>query len=509
MVNQSQSPGPRSDHRTNPSVVVIGAGMTGLLLVIKLRERGIRNITLLEKADTFGGTWRENTYPGIACDVPSHAYTYSFEPNPDWSHHFPPGREIYEYFEKVFYKYGINYCTRFNEAVTRCEFDDGRERWRVGTSQGNTYEADLVFCATGILHHPKLPDIPGLDAFEGPAFHSARWDHTVELQGKRIGVIGTGSSATQIVVELVEIPGARVSVFQRTPQWIVRMDDRAFSEYEKRRFRKQPWRIKLIRRLSALVYSQGTAALTNDDWWHRQVHKLTSWNARRYIRASVKDPVLRAKLTPDYEFGCKRVVINGKFYDAMQQPNARLVTDAIQRVETNGILTRDASGKETLHELDLIVMATGFDPTAYMRPMRFTGRHGLTIEQAWQEKISAYCSMCIPGFPNFFLMLGPNSPIGNQSVIEISEHQSDYAMQLVRQWQSGALPVIEARPEALDRWRAMIKNKMKRTVWVSGCQSWYLDAEGDSIAWPDSWNNWLKQMESPVISDFVTGRPGD
>ncbi len=486
--------------KENPSVVIIGAGMTGLLLVIKLRELGITNITLLEKTHTIGGTWRENTYPGVACDVPSHAYTYSFEPNPEWSMHFPPGAEIYEYFKKVFYKYGIDHCTRFNEAVTSCVYNDSSHKWTVQSALGNSYEADLLFSATGILHQPAYPDIPGLQAFAGACFHTACWDHSVDLKGKRIGVIGTGSTAAQVIPSLVDMPGTDVTVFQRTAQWLVKMDDRRFSEDEKQRFKRQPWRMKVIRRLSALVYSLGTQALTGDSWLDKQIQKLMGWNARHYLQGAIVDPQLCAKLTPNYKFGCKRVVISAKYYDAIQQPNAHLVTDGIEKIEAGGVRTKD--GK--LHELDVLVLSTGFNPAAFMRPMEFIGKNGVSIEQAWAKKISAYRSMFLPDFPNFFLMLGPNSPIGNQSVIEISEHQTEYLLQLVKRWQRGELPVIQVKPEAMERWRNAIKQRMGKTVWVSGCNSWYLDADGDALAWPDSWRNWKAAMAVPDLGDFVS-----
>lgn len=487
-----------TSQRKNPSVVIIGAGMTGILLVIKLRELGITNITLLEKAETLGGTWRENTYPGIACDVPAHAYTYSFEPNPDWSHHFAPGPEIYQYFHKVFYKYGVNFSTHFNEAATSCVFNDDSQTWTVSTSQNKTYEADLLFSATGLLHQPNIPKITGLESFAGPSFHSARWDHSVSRKGKRIGIIGTGSSATQIISELVLGEGVEVTVFQRTPQWIVAVKDEGFTEAEKQRFRRQPFRIKLIRNLSLFIFGAGTNALTGDKLGNRILHRLMSWNAGRYLNSTVKDPVLRAKLTPNYKMGCKRVVINDRFYDAIQQPGTRLVTESIDQIEPQGVRTKDGQ----LHEVDILVLATGFDPKAYMRPMTFVGKNGLSIEDAWSKKLSAYQSMFLPGFPNYILMLGPNSPIGNQSVIEISEHQTAYALQLVRRWQAGELATIEAKPEALARWAAMIKSRMSHTVWTSGCQSWYLDADGDALAWPDTWKNWVKIMEQPILSDF-------
>ena len=486
--------------RKNPSVIIIGAGMTGILVAIKLKEAGIKNITVLEKKDSIGGTWRENTYPGIACDVPSHAYTYSFAPNPDWSSHFPHGKEIHQYFTDVFQRFGIDKLTRFNEAVTSSIYNDNTRQWQVKTSKGDALSADLLFSCCGLLHHPKFPRVAGYEDFTGPKFHSAQWDHTVELSGKKIGVIGTGSTAAQIIPELVKLKGTEVTVFQRTPQWTVSMEDRNFSAEEKIRFRKQPWRMKLIRWMSKTVYSLGTAALTGDGWFDRLCHKVMAKNGRDSLLKAVKDPVLRNKLTPDYKFGCKRVVITSKFYDAIQQPNAHLVTEGIDGFETSGIRTSD----NTLHELDIIVMATGFDASAFMRPMEFSGKHGLTIEDAWSKKMRAYRSLFIPGFPNFFLMLGPNSPIGNQSVIEISERQTAYALQLIEQWQAQRLDTIEVSEEATARWAAMIKERMGHTVWTSGCKSWYLDADGDALSWPDTWNRWISVMKKPDLEDFLS-----
>ena len=485
--------------RQQPSVIIIGAGMTGILLAIKMKQAGIEDVTVFEKKASIGGTWRENTYPGVACDVPSHAYTYSFEPNPDWSSHFPTGAEIHKYFERVVKKYDVERHIRFNEPVTACRFDDEQKRWHVGTGNG-TYAADLLFSATGILHHPNIPELEGMATFSGDCFHTSRWNHAVDLTGKRIGVVGTGSTASQVIPALVEMQDTHVTVFQRTPQWTVRMDDRQFADWEKARFAKHPWRMKLIRRMSAFVYSRGTAALAGDGWFDRITHKMMARNGRKTLESAIEDPALRARLTPDYEFGCKRVVITSKFYEAIQRPNARLVTEGIEGIEPAGIRTQDGE----LHELDLIVMATGFDATAFMRPMEFIGRNGLSIEAAWEKKISAYRSMFLPGFPNFFLMLGPNSPIGNQSVIEISEVQTQFALQLIRQWQAGKLETIEVAAEATQQWAAMLKEKMKHTIWTSGCNSWYLDDDGDALTWPFTWNKWVAMMKTPDMSAFLS-----
>jgi cation diffusion facilitator CzcD-associated flavoprotein CzcO len=492
-----------SGNRQDPSVVIIGAGMTGMCLVIKLREAGITNVTVLEKAETIGGTWRENTYPGVACDVPSHAYTYSFEQNPDWSEFFANGAEIQDYFLKVYHKYGINYSTHLNEKVTSCVYNDDSEQWTVKTEK-DTYTADLLFSAAGILHKPSYPDIDGLKDFAGDMWHSACWNHDVELKGKRIGVIGTGSTAAQFIPELINTEGTDVTVFQRTAQWITKAENKPYTQKDIQKFRDKPSRMTRLRNIVLGVFEQGTSALTSDSWFGKQMHRIFAWNSRNYLEKSIKDPELRAKLTPDYKFGCKRVIMNSTFYPAIQKPNAHLVTDGIERIEKDGVVTRD--GKK--HEIDILVLATGFDPAAFMRPMEFKGRNGLTIDKVWEKKLSAYKSMFVPDFPNFVLMLGPNSPIGNYSVIAMSEIQADYAIKAIKAWQENKLEVIEAKPEALQSWQALLKSKMSHTVWASGCQSWYLDADGDPLTWPDKWKNWVSMMRDFQISDFVTEKKG-
>jgi len=487
-----------NENRQNPSVIIIGAGMTGIGLAIKLKQAGIHDITVLEKAETVGGTWRENRYPGVACDVPSHAYTYSFEFNPDWSNFFAHGNEIYEYFKNVYLKYGVDKHTHLNESVISCVYQNGK--WIVKTSKDKCYEVDFLFSATGILHQPVYPDIPGLDNFAGLAMHSARWKDGLDTKGKRIGVIGTGSSATQLIPELINSEGTDVTVFQRTAQWLVEAPNKGYDAKDKKRFREKPSRMALIRNISLGIFAQGTSALVGDGLLDRMVHRLYAWNAKRYLKNAIKDPLLRAKLTPDYKFGCKRVVMNATFYPAIQKPNAHLVTESIDHIEKEGVVTKD--GK--LHKLDILVLATGFDPAAFMRPMEFRGRNGLSIDDAWKNKITAYRSLLIPEFPNFFLMLGPNSPIGNYSVIAMSEMQADYCISLIKLWQENKLKEIEVKPQALEQWRAMLKSKMRHTVWTSGCNSWYLDADGDPLTWPDKWKNWVAMMKVVNTSDLVS-----
>lgn len=487
-----------SNNRQNPSVVIIGAGMTGMAVAIKLLDAGIKNIVMLEKAHTVGGTWRENRYPGVACDVPAHAYTYSFEPNPEWSRFFAEGKEIQKYFEHVFKKYKLDEMARFNEAVTSCTYANGK--WTVKTAKGNTYTCDMLFSATGILHKPNFPDIKGLKDFSGVCMHTAQWDEKVDLKNKRIGVIGTGSTAVQVIPELINTEGTDVTVFQRTAQWIVEAPNHDYTNEDKARFRANPSKMDRIKNISLWVFAQGTSALVDDSFFGRIMHKVFAWNSSRYLAKTVKDPILRAKLTPNYKFGCKRTVMNATFYPAIQKPNAHLVTEGICHIEKDGVVTKD--GK--LHKLDILILSTGFDPAAFMRPMEFLGRNGLSINEVWDKKLTAYRSLMVPEFPNCFIMLGPNSPIGNFSVIAMSEIQAEYCVKLIKLWQENKLKEIEVKPEAITNWRAYLKDRMKHTVWASGCQSWYLDKDGDPLTWPDKWKNWVKMMNTVNTSDLAS-----
>lgn len=321
----------------NPSVVVIGAGMTGILMSIKLQEAGITDVTILEKAAKLGGTWRENTYPGVACDVPAHMYTYSFAPNPEWSHRFAPGSEIQGYFEDVARRYGIQDKVRYNEAVTKCHYLNGQ--WELETSQGHSLTADFVISATGILHHPAYPDIPGLEDFSGDCFHTARWDHSVDLKGKRIGIIGTGSTAAQVIPELQKTAG-QLTVFQRTPQWIAPQPNPEYSEEAKEEFRTNQRFLEKVRQRQFQAFEQiFSKAVIGKKIPHLVMSLTAKWNLRRNVR----DPQLRARLTPDYKVGCKRLIFSSLFYPAIQQENVHLETSGIECIEPGGVRTKDAN----------------------------------------------------------------------------------------------------------------------------------------------------------------------
>jgi cation diffusion facilitator CzcD-associated flavoprotein CzcO len=472
---------------------IIGAGMAGILSAIKLRDAGLTDFTIYEKADRVGGTWRENTYPGVACDVPSQLYCYSFAVNPEWSHPFASGDEIEAYFERVAQDFDVERSIRFGEEVTSCEFVDGR--WHLETSSGDRDEVDVVIAATGVLHHPKYPDLEGLDTFAGPCFHSARWDHDVALAGKRVGVIGTGSTAVQIVAAVID-EVAHLDLFQRTAQWVLPQENPPYTEEMKQQFRVEPALLERLHDELSQMFADGFAnAVVDAD--SPQMRMLED-ACRDHLEQSVADPDLRERLRPDYRAACKRLVVSGDFYDAIQRPNAQLVTAGIERVEPGGIRTHDG----VLHELDVLVLATGFRVDSFMRPMDVVGRDGTTLAELWADRPNAYLSISIPELPNFFMLNGPNGPVGNFSLIEVAELQFGYIMGLVEQLRSGECREICATAEAMEHHEAERVEAAKHTVWTTGCRSWYLDDRGIPATWPWPFHRFRAEMAAPKLEAY-------
>jgi cation diffusion facilitator CzcD-associated flavoprotein CzcO len=478
--------------RNDLRFAIVGAGMAGILGAIKLTEAGLTDFTIYEKGDRYGGTWRENTYPGLACDVPSHLYSYSFAPNPSWSHQFSPGPEIREYFEKVAAEHGLEPKTRFGDEVTSCEFVHGR--WHLDTAAGHHDEVDVVIAATGVLHKPKYPDIAGIEDFEGACFHSARWDHDVSIDGKRVGVIGTGSTAVQIVGAIVDRVG-HLDLFQRTAQWVLPQTNPEFTPEEHAAYEADP---ELLHQLhDSLSQAFGVFANAVIDSDSPEIHWIED-ACLANLEGNVSDPELKERLRPSYRAACKRLIISPNFYEAIQAPNAELVTEGIERVEAKGIRTKDG----VLHELDVLVLATGFHADAFMRPMQVTGRDGLTLDQAWGARPEAYLSISIPGFPNFFMLNGPNGPVGNFSLIEVAELQFDYILQLVEQLRSGGCREISASRPATEAFEASRVEAAQKTVWVTGCMSWYLDDRGVPATWPWPFDRFRAEMRAPDLAAF-------
>jgi cation diffusion facilitator CzcD-associated flavoprotein CzcO len=473
---------------------VIGAGMAGILSAIKLQEAGFDDFTVYEKGDRVGGTWRENTYPGLACDVPSHLYSYSFALAPEWSHRFSPGPEIEAYFERVATDGGVLPHVRFGEEVTRCTFTNGR--WEIETAAGGRDTVDVVIAATGVLHHPKYPDIDGLDAFAGPMCHSARWDHDVAIDGKRVGIIGTGSTAVQITSAIVDRV-AHLALFQRTAQWIMPQENPAYSDEDKAGFRAEPERLAAAHANLAEMFSIFANAVVDAD--SPEIH-LIEQACLDNLEQHVRDQDLRERLRPEYRAACKRLIISPDFYDAIQRPNAELVSEGIANIEPDGVRTKDGE----LHALDVLVLATGFKANAFMRPIEVTGRDGVTLAQAWDPRPNAYLSISIPGFPNFFMLNGPNGPVGNFSLIEVAELQFGYIMQLVDRLRAGECAEISATRAAMDAHEAARTKAAQKTVWVTGCRSWYLDDRGVPASWPWSFARFREEMAAPKTGAFET-----
>lgn len=467
--------------------------MSGILSGIKLQESGHDDYVIYEKADRMGGTWRENTYAGVACDVPSHLYSYAFAPNPNWSHRFSPGAEIQAYFEKVARDYGVEERIRFDEEITKCEFKDGR--WHIETSKGSSDVVDFVIAATGVLHHPNVPDIKGLEVFEGDCFHTARWDHDVPLAGRRVGVIGTGSTAIQITTALAD-QVEHYSLFQRTPQWVMPQENPAYTESERENFQEHPEVMKEMRGSMAQMFEDtfATAVVDANSPLLKNIEDL----CRKNLEENVSDPELREKLRPDYRAGCKRLIMSDGFYDSLQRPNAELVTEGIEQIESKGVRTSDGR----LHELDVLVIATGFRVDQFMRPMAVIGRNGTQLEEAWADRPTAYLSVTIPDFPNFFMLNGPNGPVGNFSLIDVADLQLGYILQLVEKVESGECREISALAAASEQFEEDRVEAAANTVWVTGCNSWYLDDRGIPAVWPWTFHRFRERMASPDLSAY-------
>ncbi len=481
-----------NEHVTNPRIVVIGAGMAGILTATQLRRHGYEDFVLYEKADRLGGTWRENTYPGLSCDVPAHLYTYSFEPNPNWSQTFAPGPEIQDYFERVADKYDVVRSVRFGEGIPRCEFRDGR--WHIRTSKGREDVADVIIAATGVLHHPNIPVLPGLDTFAGPWFHSARWDHTVALDGKRIGVVGTGSTAIQITSALTKRV-AKFHLFQRTAQWVMPIQNLVYSEEERATFRNDPAALDAFRdKLNEGFQFFANAVIDADSDAIKEIEKA----CRENLENTVKDPVLREKLRPNYRAACKRLIFSPDFYEAVQEPSAEVVTSGIERIEPRGVRTKDGR----LHELDVLVLATGFHADNFIRPTTVLGRNGVDLDDAWEDHPVAYLSISIPEFPNLFMINGPNGPVGNFSLIQIAEAQVAYILQLLEQIRIGHCREISASAAATVAFEKKRAEAAKHSIWATGCKSWYLDKHGVPASWPWTPSRFFEEMNRPKLEFY-------
>jgi cation diffusion facilitator CzcD-associated flavoprotein CzcO len=465
--------------------------MSGLCMAMRLQQCGFDDFTIYEKARHIGGTWRDNKYPGLTCDVPSRLYQYSFAPNPGWSSFFSPGPEIEAYLARVAAEGGLLAHIRFGSEVTAAEFSSGR--WLITTAGGEQAEYDFLICATGFLRVPRVPQLRGLEDFAGACFHSARWDQTVSLEGLRVGVVGTGSTGMQIV-SAVAGRCAQLDLFQRTAQWVVPVPNFRYSSVALRLYRALPFLNRLSYNGIRALIEFFSYALVKPGLRRRAVELVCRANLR-----SVRDPELRRALRPDYTPMCKRLVVSSGFYRAVQRSDVSVVTSGIDRVVGSGVVTVDG----VLHELDVLILATGFDAHAFMRPMKMTGRDGITLEEAWAEGPRAFQTVAMPGFPNCFMLVGPHSPIGNFSVISTAETQAEHVLYWIRGWCEGEFDTVEPTLAATERYNSLINEALPDTVWVTGCTSWYLGASGLPELWPWTPRRHRAMLGNPVRSDYV------
>jgi cation diffusion facilitator CzcD-associated flavoprotein CzcO len=457
-----------------PSVAIIGAGFGGIGLAITLRKAGIDSLTILEKADGVGGVWRDNTYPGAACDVPSHLYSFSFEPNPNWSRRYSPQPEILDYLDRCVDKYGLRPSLRLRTEVARAEFDEDAGRWRIETTGGETIEADVLVSACGQLNRPAETRIPKSERFEGPIFHTARWDHQTEIEGKRVAVIGTGASTIQVVPAIAERVG-QLDVYQRSAPYVIPKKDRPYMPWERRLFRWFP-PARLLARFSQWLTFEIFISAFNQ---FRGMGRLGVRMFEHNLDDQISDPELKRALTPDHVLGCKRVLISPDYYSTLERPNVELITQGVRELTKNGVVAEDGSERPA----DVIVLSTGFESTRFLAPMEIRGRDGRDLNEAWREGANAYLGMTVAGFPNLFVMYGPNTNLGSGSIIFQLESQMTYIADAVeRLRRTGG--VLSVRPEVQQSFDSEMQSRLSTSVWQTGCNNWYVDEHGRNT------NNW-------------------
>jgi cation diffusion facilitator CzcD-associated flavoprotein CzcO len=465
-----------AEQQTHARVVVIGTGFAGIGMGVRLKQAGYHDFVILERAEDVGGTWRENTYPGCRCDVPSHLYSFSFAPNPDWSSTFSAQPEIQAYLQKVTDDFALRPHIRFGHAVRSATWDSTDGVWRVSTSQGEL-TADVLVSGMGPLAEPSYPELPGIETFEGPVFHSAEWNHDLDLSGRKVAVIGTGASSIQFV-PAIQPDVETLHLFQRTAAWVMPRPDRRISRTERAVYRRFPLVQKAVR--AGIYWSRESLVLgfAKFPGILKQAQKI----AEKHLREQIRDPELRARLTPDFTLGCKRVLISDDYYPAIAQPNVELVTDPIREVTPTGIVTADG----VKHEVDTIIYGTGFRVTDLPVMDMLQGRDGQTLREAWSEGMAAYLGTAVAGFPNLFLLVGPNTGLGHSSMVFMIESQLTYILDAIRTMDAAGLAEVEIRPEVEREFVDGVRSSMKNTVWTrGGCTSWYLDAKGrNTTLWP-------------------------
>ena len=483
---------------TNFPIAIIGAGFAGIGAAIQLLESGVESITIFERAGEIGGTWRDNTYPGAACDIPSHVYSLSFEPNPNWSRRYASSDEIQDYLLGVVDKWQLRQKMKLNTEIVEARFDEGSGAWTLTTGTGESFSARAVIAGVGGLVDPAYPSIPGLDEFEGEMMHTARWNHDIDLSDKRVAVIGTGASAVQVVPSIAPIV-ACLSVFQRTPGWVIAKFDAFYPSWIRKLLARVPFFLRASRLMKYWTSEvRGPFVFSNSKVLSRMGASLSMWHLRR----QVKDAELRRKLTPDFQFGCKRILISDDYWSSFERDNVDLVTDSIQSIERSGLRTQDGA----LHEVDAIVLATGFKLGLATAPFPVIGLGGRTLDEAWKNGAVAYKGMTVSGFPNWFIMMGPNTGPGHTSVLVFTEAQIAHALQAIHKLRDENLKYMHIRQDVQDEFNVEIRERMKRMVW-GGCKSWYLNPDGsNSSLYPGFASEYVIRTRKLDPSDYELAR---
>jgi cation diffusion facilitator CzcD-associated flavoprotein CzcO len=483
----------RADNATLDALIV-GAGMSGLLAAIRLKQAGFGNLLIVERSDGLGGTWWSNRYPGCACDIPSHFYSYSFAPNPDWTRAYPQQSEILTYFNRVADKYGVRPHVRFGAEVTSAAYDEEAGSWTVLMADGSEQRARILVLATGQLSRPAIPRIEGAELFQGASFHSAEWDARVGVSGKRVAVIGNGPSAAQIVPAIAS-DVSRLVVFQRTPNWFYPRGDRPYGAVERFLFRHLPGYAQMHRGFIYLQRESLYPGFQPGSLAARYLDRVV----RRVLKRQVKDPALRAQLTPDYPPGCKRIIVSDDFLPTLERENVTVETDSIARITPAGIVTESGS----THELDVIVYGTGFKSTEFIAPIKVTGPGGVSLNDLWANGAEAYCGTTVAGFPNMFILYGPNTNLGHNSIIFMVEHQVEHMMRLAETLFRQSLRSICVRPAVMAAYNRALQADLGSSVWKAGCRNWYMTDRGKiTNNWPHSTFAWRKRTRQIRLEDF-------
>lgn len=477
------------------AVLIVGAGFAGLGMAIRLQQAGIHDIVILERGTEVGGTWRDNQYPGAACDIPSNLYSYSFAQNPNWSRSFSGSREILGYIHHLVKEFGLERYIRFGKNVQDLKFDEKKGLWNATTSEGEVFSGRAAVMAQGPLSNASFPDMPGINEYKGHKIHSARWDHSYDFRGKKVAVIGTGASAIQIIPELVK-EVEHLTVFQRTPGWVMPRPDFETPEWNKEIFRKLPFTQSALRQ--ALYFAHESMALAVI--WNSPLTRVAERIGRWHLHNQVKDRWMRRQLTPNYRIGCKRVLISNDYYPALQQPNCKLITWPIYTLCENGI--RTVEGIE--HQFDCIVFATGFDVSKTGTPFPVTGVGGRQLAEEWSRGAQAYKSINVAGYPNLFMTFGPNSGPGHNSALVYMESQLDYAVRAIQKILSENLRMLDVKPHVQKQYNEGIQKRLAKTNWNSGCMSWYLTEDGfNATMYPGFATQYANQMKEFREKDYL------